>query len=102
METIIKTEDSPPNEELSFPQKIERTDLQPHPMSIGDTEVVLQRHGKYVRDKEDPRRGSLTPEAVAEETEAAKRYFTELFELIPADERSRTDLLVVASDTQYY
>lgn len=85
----------------SFPEKIERDDLKSHPIERGGTEIVLQRHGKYIRDPEDPNTGSLTPEAQQAEKEAAETYFKTLIESIPAEERDTLKIMVVASDTQY-
>src|SRR5258708_4361220 len=43
--------------DLSAEQPIilERTDLVPGQIEAGGTEIVLQRHGEYIKDREDPR-----------------------------------------------
>lgn len=86
----------------AFPTKIERTDLKPHPIDKGETEIVAQRHGRYVRERDDARVGSLTEEAVADEKAEARAYFESLLAQIPEDERDTVDVLFVASDTQYF
>lgn len=67
----------------------------------GETEIVFQRHGKYIRNKNDPNAGKLTPEAVMQETETATRYFSELIAQVPESERSGINILFVSSDTSY-
>lgn len=84
-----------------FPTKIERGDLRPYPIRPGETEIVLQRHGKYIREKDDPKVGSLTPEAVEAEKKAATDFLEAFLSQFPAEERSAVALLIVSSDTQY-
>lgn len=83
------------------PTYLERADLVVGHLDAGGTEIVLQRHGKYIKDKEDPNSGSLTEEAVRLETESAVRYFNELLDALTPEERNETYVLFVASDTGY-
>ncbi len=85
-----------------LPTKLEKSDIQAHPIEAGQTEIILQRHGAYIRDREDPRVGSLSEEAAAAEKASAKRYFESFLGGIPQAERDAVDVLVVASDTQYF
>lgn len=85
-----------------YPARIEKTDIKPHAIALGETEIVLQRHGKYERDRTSEGVGSLTPEAVTAEKAAAAAYFEAFLRQLPEEERGRVDVLVVASDTQYF
>lgn len=82
-----------------LPTSIERSDIQPHAIETGETELVLQRHGKYARNAEQGEVGSLT-DYEGEKTAAAE-YFSKFLEQLPEDERGSVDVLIVASDTQY-
>lgn len=73
----------------------------PGPIVSGGTEFVLQRHGKYIRDKDNPDVGKLTPDAIYHETETAKEYFSRLILQTPENERDRLNVLFVSSDTNY-
>jgi len=83
------------------PVKLDRANLVPGRIRVNETEIVLQRHGQYVRDREEPNVGSLTEEAVQIETESAANYFTELFDTLAEEELENTYILFVSSDTQY-
>lgn len=85
-----------------LPTKIEKSDIYANPGSAGTTEIVLQRHGAYVRDREDPKVGSLSPESAAVERAAATKYFEDYIQRIPENERDKVNILIVASDTQYF
>lgn len=89
-------------QESVFPTQIEKTDIKPHPIQVDETEIVLQRHGAYIRDRNDPNKGSLSPESVAIEQSSAANYFETFLTQLPEAERSSVDVLVVASDTQYF
>ncbi len=80
---------------------LDRMAIQPGKLDVGGTEIVLQRHGKYIRDTNDPEAGGLTVEAVQLETETAAEYFTEIIARIPEEERSSLSVLFVSSDTSY-
>lgn len=85
-----------------FPTQLEKSDIRAHEIQTGETEIVLQRHGQYVRDREDPQVGSLSAESAEAERQAAERYFQDFFESVPEGERDKVDILFVASDTQYF
>ena len=68
-----------------FPTSIERSDIQPHAIEAGETELVLQRHGKYARNAEQGEIGSLTN--FKGEKNAAAEYFEKFIEQLPEDER---------------
>lgn len=80
---------------------LDRDGIRPNNITNGQTEIVLQRHGKYIRDKDDPDAGKLTPEAIQLETESAFRYFSELIAQVPENERGAINVLFVSSDTSY-
>lgn len=86
-----------------LPEKVvlRREDITPGNIPKGGTEIVLQRHGKYIRDRESTDAGKLTPEAVQLETDSAIEYFTSLIHRVPEEERSGINVLFVASDTSY-
>jgi len=84
-----------------FHIELGRANIIPSHIGVGETEIVLQRHGRYIRDRENPNVGSLTPEAIQVETESADRYFTELMDGLSHEELSSTYFLFVASDTVY-
>ncbi len=83
-----------------YPTTIERSDLKPRQIAVGGTEIVLQRHGRYERERGSYFAGSLTdPRA---EREAATHYFEDLLAQLPEKERDTVDIVFVASDTQYF
>lgn len=89
-------------EPKEFPTKIEKSDIKPGGIAQGETEIILQRHGAYIRDREDPNVGSLSEETAALEKGAATKYFESFLAQLPESERDKVDVLVVASDTQYF
>ncbi len=80
---------------------LDRDEIRPRAFSNGETEIVLQRHGAYIRDKDSPNAGRLTPEAIQLETESAFQYFSELIAQVPESERQGINILFVSSDTNY-
>ncbi len=88
-------------QDTKLPESIVRADLVPRELETGETEIVFQRHGKYERDVNAPDKGSLTPESQQAEYESAKQFFKLQLETVPAEERSKVFILVIASDTQY-
>lgn len=85
-----------------LPAKLEKSDIRPRPGDTGETEIVLQRHGAYVRDREDELVGSLSPESAQTEKEAAREFFRNFFSQLSEEERTTVDILFVSSDTQYF
>lgn len=85
------------------PEKVilDREAIRPNPVELGGTEIVLQRHGKYIRDRADSEAGKLTPDAIQLETQTAEKYFSELITQTPEDERDSLNILFVSSDTSY-
>ena len=84
------------------PEIITRGDLAPRELDNGETSIVLQRHGAYVRDVERPQVGSLTPEAADLQADDAYNFFVSQIESTPEAERSKLKILVVASDTDFH
>ncbi len=87
--------------EFNLPKEISKSDLEPVPIGLGETEVVLQRHGKYERSIESTNVGSLSEEGREDVEALAGSFFEQLFESIPESERKNLDILLLASDTQY-
>ena len=83
------------------PEKITAADLQPRMLQKGDTEIVIQRHAEYIRDKSDPNAGSLTEHGREQAYTDATAFFQKQLEAIPANERDTVRIVVLASDTQY-
>lgn len=90
-----------PTIKSEIPESITRMDLSPREIAQGETEIVFQRHGRYERDENASDSGSLTPESQQAEFDAARVFFQRQIESVPATERSKIQLLVVASDTRY-
>ena len=44
-------------EQLPARIALDRDEIRPRNMPSGGTEIVVQRHGKYIRDKDDPNAG---------------------------------------------
>jgi hypothetical protein len=99
-ETVAET--GRPDGGQRHPERLTRDDLQPGDMPNGGTEIVLQRHGEYVREPEHENVGSLTPEAAATERQMAEAYFESLLAGIDEQEWGSLDILFIASDTQYH
>lgn len=79
--------------------KLERSDIAPGHIGLGGTEIVLQRHGEYVGDREDPKAGSLTEDAAKIEAETAANYFNSLMAALHEPPGSRCDLRVAPRDS---
>jgi hypothetical protein len=84
-----------------LPRMIDLEQIQAQVPEVGGTEIILQRHGKYIRDEGDPRVGSLTSKSEEEQVELGERFLKDLISQLPEDERDSFDVLIVASDTQY-
>lgn len=97
----VTGEDTQEVVETGKPLTLERGDITPGRLEAGGTEIVFQRHGKYIRDRADSHVGELTEHAVQLETEAADKYFTDLMESMSDEEKAKTYFLFVASDTNY-
>jgi len=65
---------------------------------IGETTFVLQRNAKDERNPESLNYGKLTPEAVEETRNAAKKYFEQLLSGLSPEERKGVEIIIVASD----
>lgn len=70
------------------------------PQSNG-TVLIIQRHEDYIRDRSDPRKGSLTDESTQRGKLQAAKIFKDIVEQIPEGERGSVDIMVVGSPTQY-
>lgn len=89
-------------EAVEHPTKIEKSDIKPGRIEAGGTEIVLQRHYKYIRDREDPNAGGIAPEVAKEGKNGAIDFFRSALEQVPEGERDSVHVLVVASDTEYF
>lgn len=84
-----------------LPEMIGQDEIQVHVPEVGGTEIILQRHGKYIRDAQDPHAGSLTPESRELQVQKGQEFIAELIAQLPEDQRDSFDVMIVASDTQY-
>ncbi|MFA6184313.1 MAG: hypothetical protein WC682_04395 [Parcubacteria group bacterium] len=82
-------------------EKITRSDISREMPSVGETEIVMQRHEKYIRDVEHERSGSLEREDAKKAYEQTVEILTNKFEDLSGDERKNVDILVIASNTDY-
>jgi hypothetical protein len=74
------------------PRTIEQT-----PPPLGGTLIMMQRHGVY-----DKTTGHLTNEGRARSLDLSRQILVGILEQIPKEERSKFNLLVVASPTQLH
>src|SRR3989339_62126 len=86
---------------IEIPKRIEKKDIEALPIDIGGTEIILERHGIYERNRESFNVGSLTEEGAAEVTKLGEDFFRNFFKNIPESERKEVDVLIIGSDTQY-
>lgn len=84
-----------------FPEKIEKTDITPIELKVGETAIILQRHGEYERNTASKGVGSLTDAGIENIRAGGKTFFERTFDAVPKEERKNVDILVIASDTQY-
>lgn len=76
-------------------QKVEKEDIIIPKLDAGETSIVLQRHGKYSRDRTSETAGSITSESADDMYAYDKETFDKLFK------QEDTYVLFVSSDTQY-
>lgn len=82
--------------------KITKEDLKPKIPQADGTTIILQRHEKQIREKDNPKAGSLYKEA-SEIAKASGKDLTKIMlEQLTEEERDSVDIMVIASDTQYY
>ena len=80
----------PQNEGKNKLTTLTRDDIHPGQFGEDETEIVIQRHGMYIRKpNDDPRIGSLTEQAIADETGSAQAYFEELMASLSPEEREQ-------------
>jgi len=84
-------------EQPRFHEVIDGSQIRPNVPEIGGAEIVLQRHGKYIRNSDDPRVGSLTPEAAVDEEKRGEAFLQNVLGQLPPDQRESVDILIVAS-----
>lgn len=82
--------------------KIEGADISIEMPMTGETEIILQRHEKYISDKDDERAGSLTEESAQNAYRQSVEIFEKKLESIPDDDRQNVRVLVVGSTTKHY
>lgn len=78
---------------------IEKQDIHVPRLSVGESAIVLQRHGKYERSETSERSGSITKDAIEELKASGQTFFKELLANEPNPENIM--LLFVSSDTKY-
>jgi hypothetical protein len=81
--------------------RLGREAIYPEQMFAGETEIVLQRHGKYIRETGNPSAGWLTPQGILQQLDISQTYFSQLLRQVPEDEQDNVHALFVTSDTNY-
>ena len=79
--------------------KIEQKDIIVPQIKTGETALVLQRHGRYDRDRAGKRAGSLFEDSAASIKSSDEEWFRQV--LSSPGDREKTYVLFVSSDTQY-
>lgn len=82
-------------------EKITRSDISREMPGVGETEIIMQRHEKYIRDTEHERSGSLEQEEAKKAYDQAVEILESKMDSILEDERKNVDILVIASNTEY-
>ncbi|OGE34392.1 hypothetical protein A3E45_02250 [Candidatus Daviesbacteria bacterium RIFCSPHIGHO2_12_FULL_43_11] len=88
-------------EATNTPETIRKEDIRIKPPTTNGTAIIIQRHGKYIRDKESERVGSLDSEAFMEAKAQSAAVVKDTLLALPPEERNKVDFLVVASDTYF-
>lgn len=83
------------------PEQITREDVQLEAPEVGGTGIVVQRHEEYIRDRENPRKGSLKEQAALRAQEQTRTLLRQIVDQIPPEQRNALDIMVIASPTQY-
>jgi len=81
--------------EKLHPTGLSKEDISPERMEPGETVVNMQRHG-------EPGADGLTESAIDVQRDTVTDYVDRLLIMLPPDERSTVDFLVVASDSPHY
>lgn len=82
-------------------EKITTSDISREMPGVGETEIIMQRHEKYIRDLEHERSGSLESEEAKKAYNQSVEILKSKFDSIPEEERKNVDILVIASNTEY-
>jgi hypothetical protein len=82
-------------------EKITRSDISREIPDVDGTEIIMQRHEKYIRDVEHERSGSLEPEDAKKSYDQAVEILASKLESLSDEERKNVDILVIASNTDY-
>jgi hypothetical protein len=83
-------------------ESINGSDISLEMPGIGETEIIMQRHEKYIRDINDPNTGSLEEEARKKAREQTKEILRSKFQAIPREDLKNLAILVIASNTRYH
>ena len=89
-------------ETSGLPTTLTKEDIKPKPGAPESTQIILQRHGAYERNRDSENVGSLPPESAQAEYEAALKYFESYLAALNEEERQNVEIIVVSSDTQYF
>lgn len=85
-----------------FFSKIENKDiLSERPVPEDGTRIIVQRHGKYDRDRNSESSGKLTHEGEEKTKQESRERVKNILDKIPEDERSKVMFLILGSDTTY-
>lgn len=82
-------------------EKIMGSDISREAPKEGETEIIIQRHEKYIQDENSDKSGSLEPESSQRAYEQTKEIFSNKIDSIPEEERDKIKILIVGSNTKY-
>lgn len=87
-------------EGVNCPETIRSVDVRSEALAVGGTEIIVQRHGEYIRSADDAMVGHLKSRAALEAEKLAENVFGGIVKQIPKGEQGRVEILVAASDTK--
>ncbi len=82
-------------------ERILREDLRIETPGIGETAIILQRHGQYIRDAANPNIGSITPDAAVQVSDLATGVMRGVLEDLSSEDRKKVDVMVIGSSTKF-
>jgi hypothetical protein len=88
-------------EATNTPEVIREEDIRIDAPEANGTAIVIQRHGKYIRDKENERAGSITEEAYEEAKSQSASVIRDMLSSLAPEEKGTVDFLLVASDSSF-
>jgi hypothetical protein len=87
--------------EVGGPEEIRKEDLEMDAPDVGGTEIIIQRHEEYIRDKDHPEAGGLPPEARERAYNQTVSNLNRIMEQLSPEQRRSLDVMVIGSPTRY-